>query len=84
MQTVNETVALNACDTEREPLILRKKIGSSTFIINVYTNPTAKETMQDKILRLIERESENLRLQNPQNYATMESLQTVRLPGGSE
>jgi len=38
------------------PAKLQKRIGSTVYIINVYTSPTAKETVQDKILRLIESE----------------------------
>ena len=39
-----------------EPLMLRKRIGSTMFIVNVCFSDKSKETMEDKILRLIERE----------------------------
>ncbi|GHV39537.1 hypothetical protein FACS189490_03300 [Clostridia bacterium] len=58
MQTTNVvavTAARNA-GFEREPLNLRKRIGSTTFIIGVATSPSATETMQEKLLRVIKRE----------------------------
>ena len=39
-----------------EPLMLRKRIGSTMFIVNVRFSDKSNETMVDKILRLIERE----------------------------
>ncbi|GHV47819.1 hypothetical protein FACS189499_05970 [Clostridia bacterium] len=41
---------------EREPLMLKKRIGSTDFIIAVRYSQTGKETFEDKILRLIESE----------------------------
>ncbi|GHU87263.1 hypothetical protein FACS1894202_01230 [Clostridia bacterium] len=58
MQTTNVvavTAARNA-GFEREPLNLRKRIGSTTFIIGVATSPSATERAEKKILRLIESE----------------------------
>ncbi len=40
-----------------EPLTLRKRIGSTTFTVNVRFSSTATETLEDKIHRLIEREA---------------------------
>jgi len=42
-----------------EPLTLRKRIGPTTFIINVYASPSATETPEQKMLRVIEREVRN-------------------------
>ena len=39
-----------------EPVTLRKRIGSTTYLVTVRFSETSKETMQDKLLRLIERE----------------------------
>jgi len=39
-----------------EPLMLRKRIGSTMFIVNVRFSEKSNETMEDKIFRLIERE----------------------------
>jgi hypothetical protein len=43
-------------NAEREPLTLRKRVGSATYAVSVRFSQTSRETMQDKILRLIERE----------------------------
>ena len=41
-----------------EPVKLLKRIGSTTFVVNVHFSDKSKETMGDKLLRLIEREVE--------------------------
>jgi hypothetical protein len=41
---------------QAEPLMLKKRIGSTDFIINVRYSQTSAETLEDKILRLIESE----------------------------
>ncbi len=38
------------------PLTLRKRIGSTTFLVNVRFSSTSTETLEDKIHRLIQRE----------------------------
>jgi hypothetical protein len=40
-----------------EPLKLRKRIGSTDYIVSVRFSTTSKETLQDKLLRVIEREA---------------------------
>lgn len=37
-----------------KPLRMTKRIGSTTYKVNVHFSRTSKETMGDKILRLIE------------------------------
>ena len=39
-----------------EPVMLRKRIGSTNYVVNVHFSDKSKETIEDKILRLIERE----------------------------
>jgi hypothetical protein len=41
---------------EREPVKLQKRIGSTTYIVNVRVSDSATETMEQKLLRIIERE----------------------------
>ena len=41
---------------EKEPLMLEKRIGSTTYVVAVHFNQSEKETMSDKVLRLIESE----------------------------
>jgi hypothetical protein len=40
----------------RESIMLRKRIGSTEYMVKVIYSPTATEPMQDKLLRLIESE----------------------------
>jgi hypothetical protein len=55
MQTTN-VVAKTAVTDEREPLTLQKRCGSTAYVVSVHFCEEAKETLEDKILRLIERE----------------------------
>ena len=41
---------------QAEPVMLRKRIGSTTYEVSIHFSKTATETMQDKVLRLIESE----------------------------
>jgi hypothetical protein len=54
MQTAK--TAATTARTAHEPLNLLKRIGSTTYMVNVHFSETSKETLEDKILRLIERE----------------------------
>ena len=86
MNTLKSSREKETCAAE--PYRFTKRLGSTMYTINVYLSSTSRETMQDKVLRLVRNESENLRyensfLKNPQVCGSMEPLQTVRLPGGS-
>ena len=50
------SAARTRSNAHAEPLMLRKRIGSTMFIVNVRFSDKSNETMEDKILRLIERE----------------------------
>ena len=39
-----------------EPVKLRKRIGSTVFLVNVHFSETSAEKLEDKLLRLMERE----------------------------
>jgi len=41
------------------PHSFKKRHGTTTFHVNVYSNPHAKETAEDKIARLIRNEAES-------------------------
>jgi hypothetical protein len=64
MQGAEISAAAN-CDVQKtlnvkaEPHKLRKRIGSTTIEVSVYFSENAKETYEDKILRLMEREVRN-------------------------
>jgi len=54
---MNQTLESNAADIRKsKPQTLLKRIGSTTYVVSVYFSKTSKETMEDKIFRLIERE----------------------------
>jgi hypothetical protein len=44
----------------REPLKIAKRIGSGTFIINVFASPFVTETLEQKLLRILESEVRKL------------------------
>ena len=60
MQTADKSAAgISGKNAVKEPLNLLKRIGSTTYQVSVYFSETSKETLEDKILRLIEREVQN-------------------------
>jgi hypothetical protein len=66
--------SLNA--TAKNPAIqMRKRIGSTVYLINAYLKNDTAETMDAKIIRLIRNE-----LKTPPEFAKMKVLQTGRLP----
>ena len=72
MQTVNiERKEVNAQSGR-----FCKRIGSTLYEVNVYFNEAAKETLEDKIYRMVANEA----LINPVGYGNVETLQTGRLP----
>jgi hypothetical protein len=42
-----------------KPRKLRKRIGSTTYEVSIHFSETSTETIEDKILRMIERETDN-------------------------
>jgi hypothetical protein len=64
MQSADNSAAARRDEQETlivkaEPHKLRKRIGSTTIEVSVYFSENAKETYEDKILRLMEREVRN-------------------------
>ena len=55
MQTAN-AAAMTQGNSHVEPLKLTKRIGSTTYIVNVFSDVGSQEKVEDKILRLIKRE----------------------------
>ena len=60
--------------TSAEPIVMRKRIGSTVYEVNAYFNPETKERLEDKILRMLKND-----LTSRQNCATMKVPQTVRV-----
>lgn len=46
-----------AAERTDKPLRLTKRIGSTTYKVSVHFSQTSKETMGDKIIRLIEKDA---------------------------
>jgi hypothetical protein len=59
MQTTNVVAATARDSAEREPLTLQKRCGSTTYVVSVHFCEDAKETLEQKLFRLIEREAQN-------------------------
>jgi len=72
-QTHNLNEALTCRSTE--PTILRKQIGSTTYTVSVHFNQAVKETLKEKIMRVIKND-----LQSQAKHGIMESLQAGWLP----
>ena len=72
MHKNNQTIKIErVADTNR----FSKRIGSTVYRVGVYFKPDAKETMEDKIIRLVKNE-----WNCSQKNGIMEVLQTERLP----
>jgi hypothetical protein len=54
MQTITNATIKPEGSSHIKPFIIRKRIGNIVYEVEVHFNPDAKETMQDKIKRLIE------------------------------
>ena len=54
--TAVTSAAATAVIDEREPVKLLRRIGSATVEITVHFSNTSNETLEDKLLRMIERE----------------------------
>ena len=56
--------------TTPEPFVLRRQIGSTTFRVRLFFNPDARETLDEKVRRLLKND-----LQSAPENATIGSLQ---------
>lgn len=46
-------------NSKNEPMRLTERIGQTTYKVNVHFSETSKETIGDKIIRMIENEAAN-------------------------
>ena len=65
--------------TEKSFAYLTRRIGSTTYKVRVHFSDTGTETMNDKIVRLIQNEA----LTSAPDCAIMETPQMSRTPEGS-
>jgi len=56
--------------TTPEPFVLHRQIGSTTFRVRLFFNPDARETLDDKVRRLLKND-----LQSARENVTIEPLQ---------
>jgi len=56
MKTTTAVTSAARTLKQAEPVKLQKRIGSTLYEVSVRFSATSTETMQDKLLRLIERE----------------------------
>ena len=71
MQTVNQTVAMTQGGSAfAEPINMRKRIGSTVYEVRIHFNQDAKETVEEKILRLMKNDlhlsAEPVKMELPQ------------------
>ena len=59
MQTtvIGTSAAMTQGSAHAEPTKFSKRIGSTTYVVAVHFSQSSKETMLDKIMRLIESEA---------------------------
>lgn len=55
-QTVLKTAAKTSGKAESEPVKLLKRFGSTTFVVTIRFSESSSETIEDKILKLVESE----------------------------
>ena len=56
-----KTLISNAVKAPQEPCRFEKRLGSTLYLVNIHFSETSKETIDDKILRLIKSEARNNR-----------------------
>jgi hypothetical protein len=59
MQTAANAAAMTSREAESEPSKLLTRIGSTTYKVSIRFSETSKETIEDKILKLVEKGAEN-------------------------
>ena len=57
---IQNNLVHNENQSPKKPLKMLERIGSTIFEVSVYPSETSKETLEDKILRLLEREVRNI------------------------
>jgi hypothetical protein len=53
------TKSNQAVKAPQEPCRFEKRIGSTLYMVNIHFSKTSKETMDDKIMRLVKNEAQN-------------------------
>jgi hypothetical protein len=59
MQT-QKAGAVTSDNAHAEPLNMTRRIGSTTYVVAVHFSRTSNETVEDKLIRLMEREVKDI------------------------
>ena len=54
----NEIVTVQETNSSQENAVLEKKIGRTRYHVHLFFDPNSKETMQQKIMRMMKNELE--------------------------
>lgn len=54
--TIKQSTATSTISPDMGAMSLQKRIGSTTYVVNVHFSETTNETIEDKILRLMKSE----------------------------
>ena len=70
MQTATKGVAVNPVVGQAKPHKILKRIGSTNYEVSIHFSQTSKETIEDKMLRLMLRDVKNISPSVPTNTLT--------------
>jgi len=70
MQTATKGVAENAVSKQAKPHKFLKRIGSTNYEVSIHFSQTSKETIEDKMLRLMLRDVKTISQNVPTNKLT--------------
>jgi len=70
MQNAIKGVAENPVIRQGKPHKILKRIGSTNYEVSIYFSQTSKETVEDKMLRLMLRDAKTISLSVPQEKLT--------------
>ena len=70
MQTAIKGVAENPVAGQAQPHKILKRIGSTNYEVSIHFSQTSKETVEDKLLRLMLRDAKTISPSVPQEKLT--------------
>ena len=70
MQTATKGIAENPVAGQAQPHKILKRIGSTNYEVSIHFSQTSKETIEDKMLRLMLRDVKNISPSVPTNTLT--------------
>ncbi|MCL2223174.1 MAG: transposon-encoded TnpW family protein [Oscillospiraceae bacterium] len=67
MQTATKGIAENPVSRQVQPHKILKRIGSTNYEVSIHFSQTSKETLEDKMLRLMLRDARSISPSMPQS-----------------